>query len=254
MRQAQVVQAIESITDPPTGDWPTGETPLADVVAPVLPGGRRVQPTITAGTRVMMEDRDVGEVALVLTDLTTQGATCVVIRRGPWGSHRLVVPIGRVVDVTSKRIVLDLRPDELAALPEYRPDDQIALDVEHAIGDDEIVRRLSARYLTIAVRDGVVTVTGNIATSSHRHRVEDSVRRVRGVRGLQILPLGDDELEIAVAQALGRDSRTRRFIVRVNATLGIVRLSGDVPAVALDLARAVPGVRDVQITERGPQS
>jgi len=249
MRQAQVVQATESNTLPPIG-----ETPLADVVAPAFPGGRRVQPTITAGMRVVIKDRDAGAVAMVLTDPATQWVTHVVVRNGRFGSHRSIVPVDRVVDATSKRIVLDLRPDELAALPEYRPDDQIAVDVERAIGDDEIVRRLSARYFGIVVRDGVVTVTGNIATSDHRHRVEESVRRVRGVRGLQNLPIGDDELEIAVAQALGRDSRTRRFIVRVHSTLGLVQLSGDVPAVALDLARAVPGVRGARVTECGPQS
>jgi osmotically-inducible protein OsmY len=199
--------------------------------------------------RVMIKDHDVGSIALVLSDSTIQCVTHVVIRRGLLGSHRLIVPMDRVVDATLERIVLDLRPDELAALPEYRTDDEITVDVERAIGDDQIVRHLSARHLNIAVHNGVVTVTGNIASSTHRQRVEDSIRRVRGVRSLQNLPIGDDEVEVAVAQALGRDPRTGRFIILVSATLGIVRLSGDVPAVAIDRARAVLGVREVRTAE-----
>lgn len=170
----------------------------------------------------------------------------------PAGSGAL--PMDRVVDETVERIVLDLRPDELAALPEYRPDDELAADAERAIEDDEIIRRLSARYLTVTACNGVVAVTGNVAWSAHRHRIEDAVRKIRGVLDLQNTPVGDDELEITVAQALGRDPRTRRFIIPVHATLGFVRLSGDVPAVALDLARAVPGVRGVQIMEPATQS
>ena len=254
MRQAHVVQATASVAPPPTGELPREETPLADVVLPLFPGGRQALPTILAGTRVGLKNRDLGTVALVLTDPTTRAATQLVIRHGLFGSRRLIVPIDRVVDASSERIVLDLRPEELTALPEYRTDEQIADDAEQAIGDDDIVRRLSGRYLEIAVHNGVVTVTGNIATSAHRSRVEDSVRRVRGVRGLQNLPIGDDELESAVAQALGRDPRTSRFIIPVHATLGIIRLSGNVPAVALDLARAVPGVRAVQIAEPGTRS
>jgi len=254
MRQAHVVQAAESAALPPSGEWPHGETPLADVVAPPFPAGRRTPPTITAGTRVVMQDHDVGTVALVLTDPAKGYATHVVIRRGPFDSHRLVVPVDRVVDATLERIVLDLRPDELATLPEYRPDDELAADVERAIGGDEIIRRLSAPYLSVTARNGVVTVTGNIAWSAHRHRIEDAVRKIRGVLDLQNIPVGDDELEAAVAEALGRDPRTRRYIVPVRATLGFVRLSGDVPAVALDLARAVPGVRGARIVDSETQS
>ena len=254
MSQAQIVPAIESITRPPTREALRGETPIADVVVLPLREENRTLPAIRAGTRVVTKDRGLGTVALMLTDPSTQSATHVVIRHGLPGSHRVIVPMDRVVDATLERIVLDLRPDELAGLPEYRTDEQIADDAERAIEDDEIVRRLSGRYLDIAVHNGVVMVTGNIATSAHRSRVEDSVRRVRGVRGFQNLAIGDDELESAVAQALGRDPRTRRFIVPVHASLGLIRLSGDVPVVALDLARAVPGVRDVQIAEPGARS
>ena len=253
MQPGQATQPTESNTHSPPGEPLTSEARLVDAMAPPFPEGGRVQPAIRAGMRVMIKDRSVGSVARVLSDSTTHCVTHVVIRRGLFGSHRLIVPIDRVVDATLERIVLDLRPDELAALPEYRLDDEIAFDVERAIGDDEIVRHLSADHLTMAVHNGVVTVTGNIASSVHRNRVEDSVRRVRGVRGLQNLPIGDDELELAVAQVLGRDPRTGRTIILVNATLGFVRLSGAVPSFALDLARGVPGVREVRTVEPARQ-
>ncbi|HUX89012.1 MAG TPA: PRC-barrel domain-containing protein [Chloroflexota bacterium] len=87
---------------------------------------RQARPTIIAGTRVGLKNRDLGTVALVLTDPATQAATQLVIRHGLFGSRRLIVPIDRIVDASSKRIVLDLRLDELAGLPEYRTDEQIA--------------------------------------------------------------------------------------------------------------------------------
>jgi osmotically-inducible protein OsmY len=137
-------------------------------------------------------------------------------------------------------------------LPRYqeRPDEEIATNVERALWNDEIIQRLSAPFLQVSVDKGVVTVAGNLATSAHRHRIEDAVHRVRGVVSLQIQAIGDDELEIAVAQALGRDPRTRRFIIPVHATHGNIRLSGDVPAIAPDLARVVPGVRGVELAAR----
>lgn len=232
----------------PSRGGPESETPLTDVASPAFPGGRRTIPTITADTRAVLKDRDVGTIAMVLVDSTTRCATHFVVRRGGLVSRRRIVPLNRVVDMTAERIVFGIRPGELAALPEYREDDKIAADAKRAISDDEILRRLSARYLAVAVRGGVVTVTGNLATSAHRPRIERSVRGIRGVLDVRNLPIGDDELEISVAAALGRDPRTRRFIVPVHSTHGFVRLTGDVPTIALDLTRAVPGVRTVEIS------
>ncbi|MGH2457282.1 MAG: BON domain-containing protein [Chloroflexota bacterium] len=231
----------------PSRDGPESETSLTEVASPPFPGGPRTIPTITAETRAVLKDRDVGTIAMVLVDSTTRCATHFVVHHGGLVSRRLIVPLDRVIDMTTDRIVFGVSPDELVALPEYREDDKIAADAEEAISNDEILRRLSARFLAVAVSRGVVTVTGNLATSANRPRIEHSIRGVRGVLDVRNLPIGDDELEISVAAALGRDPRTRRFIVPVHSTHGFVRLTGDVPAVALDLARVVPGVRTVEI-------
>ncbi|MBW3607732.1 MAG: BON domain-containing protein, partial [Actinobacteria bacterium] len=62
--------------------------------------------------------------------------------------------------------------------------------------------------------------------------------------------VADDDLEIAVAEALGRDPRTRRQRIQVDAFQGIVHLRGEVPtgevlAAAEEVAAAVHGVRSV---------
>jgi osmotically-inducible protein OsmY len=202
----------------------------------------------------MVEGRDIGTVVRMPRDHPTQRLTHLVIRRGILSPSLRIVPVDRVVEATSEHLVLDLRFDDLAALPEYRPDDQIAADVEWALGNDEIIRRLSQPYLAVTVRDGVVAVTGNVASSAHRPRIAEAVATVRGVLGLQNLPIGDDELETAVAQALGRDARIRRCIIPVHATLGVIRLSGEVPAGATELARAVPGVRGVRTADPGARA
>jgi osmotically-inducible protein OsmY len=67
------------------------------------------------------------------------------------------------------------------------------------------------------------------------------------VLGVRLALVADDELEVAVAQALGHDPRTRSKIIRVTASGGIVQLSGDVVPVAQEIAASVPGVRYVEI-------
>jgi hypothetical protein len=206
---------------------------------------RLVSPTVTSRTHVMLDDRDEGRLALLLVESATRRVTHVVVRRGMLGSRQLIVPMDRVVELTPSRLVLDLDSNKWDDLPDYRPDDEIVANVERALEGDEIIRRLSAPFLTVTARRGVVTVSGNLATSAHRSLIARAVRSVPGVLALRNLPIGDDELEITVAQALALDPQTRPLIIPIQANLGMLRLFGDMPSAARDLARVVPGVRGV---------
>ncbi len=210
-------------------------------------GSSAEAPTISTGTRVEARDGPIGNVDRVLLDPTTHQATHFVVRKGTLFGHDLIVPVDWAIKVRPEGIVLDVGREQLSQLPEYRPDDELATDVEQALWNDEILRRVDLPFLHTKVQDGIVILEGYVATSVHRQRAEEIVHNVRGVLGVDNRLIGDDELEIAVAQALGRDERTRRHRIRVRARHGIVYLSGDIVQAALDIAAAVPHVRKAEI-------
>jgi osmotically-inducible protein OsmY len=220
---------------------PTGTAERADLETTSL------APTIITGTRVEALDGPVGIVDRVLLDAKTHRATHFVLRKGLLFGYDLIVPVDWAIKITPERVALDVSKEELAHLPEYRPDDELASDVEQALWDDEILRRVDFPLLRASVRDGSVTLEGYVVTSAHRRRAEEIVRQVRGVLGVDNRLIGDDDLEIAVAQALGRDERTQRHLIRVRSEHGVVHLDGEIVPAASAIASAVPGVRQVVI-------
>jgi osmotically-inducible protein OsmY len=104
--------------------------------------------------------------------------------------------------------------------------------------------------IEIVVQAGLATLRGHVNTSGERQRVEDIVQEVRGVQGLENRLVIDREVEVAVAQALGRDPRTRNYIVKVSSRFGRVFLQGRVPALEIqtaaeEVAATVPQVRSI---------
>jgi len=131
---------------------------------------------------------------------------------------------------------------------------EILRDIEHAIANDEILRRIDLPALRVQVSDGSVILTGNIATRPHAEQIEAIVRAVHGVGDVANRLVADDDLEIAVAQALGKDQRTRSGFYRVTSSHGTVRISTQSLqersfGAAEDVASAVPGVRVVAVVE-----
>jgi len=204
------------------------------------------------GTLVECTDGSAGELRNFLIDSTTGQVTDLVVRRGFVVTRDVVVPVDAVTKVTRDRIVLGLTREQLDQRPEYRSDEEIASAVEQTLWDDDLIRRSDISRLSFAVRDGIVTLRGPVVSDTHRSRAESVVRRVPGVRGVLNELVADEDLEIAVAQALGRDPRTqhRHFLIR--AEHGVIYLSSDVPfgeasAAAPEVAAGVPGVREVRV-------
>jgi osmotically-inducible protein OsmY len=134
----------------------------------------------------------------------------------------------------------------------------ILQDVERAIANDEILRRIDLPTLRIQAHDGTVFLRGHVATRPHREQIEAIVGKVRGVRAVSNQVIADDDLELAVAQALGRDPRTRSDFFHVASTHGVVRLSTRVLRAesfeaAEQVASRVSGVRAVVIVNPGSQ-
>ncbi len=128
-------------------------------------------------------------------------------------------------------------------------DREIASTVERALWDEPILRG-GHSAIEVSVEQGVVTLRGHVLGLTAKAQAIDVARHVRGVRKVVEHLVGDDQLEIEVAQALAHDARTRGDNIRVYVHQGAVDLHGPVGsaecrAAAEDIAAHVPHVRAV---------
>ncbi|HSH79106.1 MAG TPA: BON domain-containing protein [Herpetosiphonaceae bacterium] len=204
---------------------------------------------------VLRRHGKVGQVGLVLLDRQTHHATHIVVRRGwpgaLWSKRDMVVPLDWATEITPKRITLEADPWQLEQLPEYRPDDEIAEDVRQALYDAPVFHEGADFFsMRVAVRDGVVELSGNVRNSTRRWEAELIARRVPGVLDVRNELIADDALELEVERTLRHDERLQVKDLRAEAILGLVRLRGRVPTLeqrelAAQIVRHVMGVQAV---------
>ena len=137
-----------------------------------------------------------------------------------------------------------------------KTDAQIKADVLAELGWDPAV---DAAHVGVAVNDGVVTLSGRLATLEQKHAVETAARRVGGVRAIALdlnVTLssqdqrGDTELAEAVVNALRWNSLVPDDKVTAKVEDGWITLSGEVDwryqhASAEQCIRPLVGVRGV---------
>lgn len=119
---------------------------------------------------------------------------------------------------------------------------------------------IDAANIGVAVKDGIVTLSGTVDTYMKKHAVERAARRVGGVRGIAVdlevrLVPGhartDSEIAQAAAHALLWHSLVPNEAVRVEVEDGWVTLNGEVDwayqsASAEQAVRPLVGVKGVQ--------
>lgn len=125
------------------------------------------------------------------------------------------------------------------------------------------VKPLRSRRSLIQVRvsDGIVTLTGVVATYPVKAQALKTARDVAGVQQVRDELLTDSNLETKIVHALSNDPHTHRVAlgIIVNAVNGLVGLLGRVPTweiaqAAEAIAAGVPGVRAVSNhLQVGPQ-
>jgi osmotically-inducible protein OsmY len=137
-----------------------------------------------------------------------------------------------------------------------KTDMQIKSDVTAELAWDPAV---NATSVGVAVKDGVVTVSGTVDTYMQKHAIERAVRRVSGIRGMavdlevRIAPdhrRTDGEIAEAALHALRWHSLVPEDKVKVEVEDGWVTLQGEVDwayqsASAEQAVRPLVGVRGV---------
>src|SRR5947207_936161 len=115
-----------------------------------------------------------------------------------------------------------------------KTDAQLKSDVAAELDFDP---RINPANIGVAVRDGIVTLSGQVDTYIQKHAVEKATRRVAGVRGIAVeldvrvepdAKRTDSEIAEAVLNALRWHSLVPEDKVKVAVEGGWVTLFGDV--------------------------
>jgi len=185
----------------PSPEWPlpTGHDAESVLVrrpgAPVRDGFRCTQPDqpidlsgdvkLRPGQTVVNAEGEVGPLDLVLLDATTGQVSCLVIRRGGLLERDALVPPDLVSAVRGDQIFLDATREQLAQLPEYRPDDAITDAVQGILWYRSDLPKSEVHYVKVRTVNGIVELGGYSGTERGRMAIEALVREVTGVLGVR---------------------------------------------------------------------
>lgn len=127
-------------------------------------------------------------------------------------------------------------------------DNEIAANIWAVLAREPSIHARALNDIAVEVVDGTAKLSGHV--SAIRHRIEDLVRRVPGVRRVENGLVNDDALRVQVSLSLARDPRTRRLDLHVTCLHGWIRVYGAVPgsaegAAVEEVASGNPCVRGV---------
>jgi osmotically-inducible protein OsmY len=201
------------------------------------------------GQAVWCSDGRAGRVDLLLLDSAGQ-VRHFVIRKGLLLGRDIIVPIEWVRRIDERGVWLAVALAALDRLPRYRPDSEIAADVDQALLKDEIISAIDYDTIDVAVHDGVVRLDGYAATPVSKARAEAAAGDIPGVLRVENEIMTDGELVSAVTQAFAREPLLRGQRLSVHAEHGEVYLSGrvtspEIRVAAEQIAAKVPRVRAV---------
>ena len=104
----------------------------------------------------------------------------------------------------------------------------------------------------VTARGSTIVLSGGVRSRTKKEKTEEIARQVKGVSAVENHLVVDADVELAVAQALAADPRTKAVFpgVLVGVVFGVVYLKGqvasaDVKKAASEVALKVPGVRSV---------
>jgi osmotically-inducible protein OsmY len=209
-------------------------------------------PHVSDQTEVVCLDGPVGRVRHLLLDKTSQALTHIVVRlsSGLLPPREIVVPIALARTIAPERIELAVRRAELLELPEFRPDDVIAVDVLRRVNEDPRFQGIDKYTLHVDIDGGVVRLSGRVRTIELKLAAEELAASTRGVLAVGNNLIADDELAIKIEHEL-RANGVQVDNLDVSVLLGQVRLGGRASTLAERdkaerIARAVGGVASIK--------
>jgi len=204
---------------------------------------------LTSGTQVIVAGKSVGRLAQVTVNRETHVLRHLVVEHGLRSES--VISAQDISAIEGKRIIIGTAADAtVPMLTPYRPDEELHEEIRSAIYDYPRLR-VDLSGIGIHVIDGVLWLQGHVSSDLNKRLVADQLTNIRGLGQVHNELIDDTDLAGAVAMALAKDPRTARERIGVYPALGHIHLrgrvhTGDARAAAYEVARGVPGVKDVE--------
>jgi osmotically-inducible protein OsmY len=112
--------------------------------------------------------------------------------------------------------------------PGQKTDAAIKELVDHAIWNDDILRAIEYYEIDIHVKNGIVYLHGHIVSTTSKSRIENAIRSIPGILGIQNNLVLDDKLTLDVATSLGNLEHTYNCKFFTGASHGVISLNGNV--------------------------
>lgn len=137
-----------------------------------------------------------------------------------------------------------------ATSPGQRSDASLKTSVEHAIWKDEVLRAIEYYEIDVRAKNGIVHLNGHIANTTSRIRIENAIRTLPGLLGLENHLVLDEKLTLEIAEALGKLEHTYGCKFFTGSSHGVVSINGTVSSEKVKLlaeicAAGYPKVRAV---------
>ena len=209
----------------------------------------RSAPPIAIGQRVFSSDGYTGGIFSLLSDSEGRVDAIVVQIRGLW-RRKVIVPFDWIEKITKDKAHLSIGKSELKKLTPYRSDSALAAGVGKALRDDVVLRQTEYRQIDVKVKNSTVYLCGYVSLPSMKVRAERAALKAQGIWELENLLTVDSDLTFAVAQAIGKDVRTRKARIFTGSHNGFITLSGETSELeariaAQEQAVSIPNVRGV---------
>jgi osmotically-inducible protein OsmY len=234
--------ALELVTES-NGDAVTLSIPLEEIQKhTATPSGL----ALTSATTVGASGKSLGRLAQLTINAETRALRQLVVERG---LREVLVPARMITDITGRQIAVNLGNLSADKLASFRPDAELHQEIYDRLYD-YVPMRIDLPGIQIHAIDGAVWLQGYISSDVKRRLAEDQLTGVPGMSELHNDLIADNELSAAVSMALAHDPRTAQQRIGVYPRLGDIYLRGNVHttaalAAASEIARAVPGVKDL---------
>lgn len=211
---------------------------------------------VAIGQQVFCSDGYTGSIISLLSDSEGWVDAIVVQTRGLW-RHKVIVPFDWIEKNTEEKVYLSIGKSELRKLSPYRSDAALTAAVNKALWEDVILRRTEYRQIHVKVENSIVYLYGYVSLSSVKVRAERAALKTDSIWKVENLLTIDSELQIAVAQAIGKDPRTQKARIFIGSHNGFITLSGEASnlearTAAQEKAVSIPEVRGVLNSIRVP--
>ena len=110
--------------------------------------------------------------------------------------------------------------------PGQKTDAAIKRTIDCAIWNDDVLRAIEAFEIDVHVKDRVVHLDGHIASTTSQKRIQNAIRVIPGLAGIQNNLVLDDRLTVEVASSLGTLEHTYGCKFFTGASHGVVSLNG----------------------------